>query len=261
VDIGIQQIPIEPGKLLTEIVISGRQKTKHRFSEFQTMSIRIAVLDDEPDILHLVELNLKKASFLVDCHQDPHGFFGSLRNHRPDLIILDLMLPGTDGFDICRQLKNDPGSRSIPIIMLTARVRESDKVTGLDLGADDYITKPFSPRELVARVKAVLRRSGHESEKTITVGGILVIDFEKFEVQAGDATVQLTPSEFKILRLLASNIGKVFSREKILDRLWGNDKAVFDRTVDVHIKNLRDKLGSAGRLIVNVRGAGYAMKV
>ena len=224
------------------------------------MSIHITVLDDEPDILRLVELHLKKAAFLVACYLDSHTFMNSLRNRRPDLIILDLMLPDADGFDLCRVLKQDSRYRSIPIIMLTARGRETDKVTGLDLGADDYITKPFSPRELMARVKAVLRRSGHDSGRPITIGGDLTIDPERFEVRIGDDAVPLTPAEFKILHLLASNMGKVFSREKILDHLWGNEKAVIDRTVDVHIKNLRDKLGESGRFIANIRGVGYKLE-
>ncbi|MFY9399616.1 MAG: response regulator transcription factor [Desulfomonilia bacterium] len=224
------------------------------------MSIRIAVLDDEPDILRLVELHLKKANFLVDCYEHPRGFLDSLESTRPDLIILDLMLPGADGLEICAALKRDARHRSIPIIMLTAKGRESDKVAGLDLGADDYVTKPFSPRELVARIKAVLRRSGREPVSLLELGDLLTIDPDRFEVKVRGEYTALTAVEFRILHLLAANQGRVFSREKILDHLWGNEKAVLDRTVDVHIKNLRDKLGEAGRLITNIRGVGYKLK-
>lgn len=224
------------------------------------MSIRIAVLDDEPDILSLVELHLKKACFLVDCYPDSRSFLDSLRGRRPDLIILDLMLPDADGFALCRALKDDARYRSIPVIMLTAKGREADKVAGLDLGADDYVTKPFSPRELVARVRAALRRGGIEQGKALAVGDVLTVDPGRFEVKAGGKAVVLTPAEFRILHLLASSPGHVFTREQILDHLWGNEKAVIDRTVDVHIKNLRDKLGGAGRLVRNVRGVGYKLE-
>jgi two-component system phosphate regulon response regulator PhoB/two-component system alkaline phosphatase synthesis response regulator PhoP len=224
------------------------------------MSIRIAVLDDEPDILRLVELHLKKADFLVDCYEHPRELLDSLTSRNPDLIILDLMLPGADGLEICSALKRDARHRSIPVIMLTAKGRESDKITGLDLGADDYVTKPFSPRELVSRVKAVLRRSGRESASLVALGDLLTIDPDRFEVRVRGEHVPLTAVEFRILHLLASNEGRVFSREKILDHLWGNEKAVLDRTVDVHIKNLRDKLGQAGRLITNIRGVGYKLQ-
>ncbi len=224
------------------------------------MSIRIAVLDDEPDILRLVELHLKKADFLVDCYEHPRELLDSLTSRNHDLIILDLMLPGADGLEICAALKRDARHRSIPVIMLTAKGRESDKITGLDLGADDYVTKPFSPRELVSRVKAVLRRSGRESASLVALGDLLTIDPDRFEVRVRGEHVPLTAVEFRILHLLASNEGRVFSREKILDHLWGNEKAVLDRTVDVHIKNLRDKLGEAGRLITNIRGVGYKLQ-
>jgi len=170
------------------------------------------------------------------------------------------MLPDLDGFDVCRMMKSDPKYSSIPIIMLTAKGQEIDKVEGLELGADDYVTKPFSPKELLARVKAVLRRTAQDQPATITLGDRLSIDQEKFEVRVQGEPVTLTAVEFKILLLLATNRGKVFSRDRILDHLWGNEKAVLDRTVDVHMKNLRDKLGQAGDLIKNVRGIGYKLQ-
>lgn len=224
------------------------------------MALRIAVIDDEPDILHLVDIHLKKAGFHTVLFQDAGTFLKSLDMHVPDLIILDLMLPDMDGFEVCRRLKQESDHAALPIIMLTAKGQEADKVQGLELGADDYLTKPFSPRELVARVKAVLRRSGQGTSAIITIKGVLTIDPERFEVTVQEQPVALTAVEFKILHLLASHKGKVFSREKILDHLWGNEKAVIDRTVDVHIKNLRDKLGEAAVVVQNVRGVGYKVE-
>jgi len=224
------------------------------------MAPRIAVIDDEPDILHLVDIHLKKAGFHTALYQDAGTFLRSLDMHQPDLIILDLMLPDMDGFEVCRRLKQESAYAKLPVIMLTAKGQEADKVQGLEIGADDYLTKPFSPRELVARVKAVLRRSGQGACEIITIKGVLTIDPERFEVMVHEMPVALTAVEFKILHLLASHKGKVFSREKILDHLWGNEKAVIDRTIDVHIKNLRDKLGEAAGVVQNVRGVGYKVE-
>jgi len=225
------------------------------------MPLLVAVVDDEPDILHLVSIHLKKAGFDVVDFINAFSFRKFISGVRkPDLILLDLMLPDADGMEICKGLKIDEELKNIPVIMLTARTMESDKVAGLDTGADDYITKPFSPREMVARVKAVLRRTGTLTAPVIKIGGILSIDQERFEVKVDGENVLLTAVEFKILTLLASNKGKVFSRDRILDYLWGNEKAVIDRTVDVHIKNLREKLGNAAGLIQNVRGVGYRVQ-
>ncbi len=219
----------------------------------------IAVIDDEPDILHLVRLHLEKASFRVQGFSNAGSFMVSLESKTPDLIILDLMLPDTDGCEVCRRLRQNTAFASIPIIMLTAKTQEHDKIAGLNLGADDYVTKPFSPRELVARVRAVLRRTARGSDAVLAIDDLLTIDPERFEIKVSGKPVTTTPVEFKILHLLASGRGKVFTREKILDHLWGNEKAVLDRTVDVHIKNLRDKLGQAGLLIRNIRGVGYKL--
>jgi two-component system phosphate regulon response regulator PhoB/two-component system alkaline phosphatase synthesis response regulator PhoP len=225
------------------------------------MAFLIAAVDDEPDILHLVSLHLKKAGFEVAGFQDAFGFRKFLAGSRkPDLILLDLMLPDADGMDICKGLKSDDDTRDIPVIMLTAKSMETDKVTGLDTGADDYITKPFSPREMVARVKAVLRRTAGLSQGIIKIGDLIEIDHERFRVTVKGEAVTVTAVEFKILAFLAANKGKVFSRERILDHLWGNEKAVIDRTVDVHIKNLREKLGEGASLIQNVRGVGYRVE-
>jgi DNA-binding response OmpR family regulator len=159
--------------------------------------------------------------------------------------------------EICRYLRREDRCASVAVIVLTARGEETDRVLGLELGADDYVVKPFSPRELMARVKAVLRRRAtHEASVRINIEGVS-IDPDKYEVKVRGKTVSLTPTEFKILNLLASRRGRVFTRDQILDHLWGTEKAVIDRTVDVHIKNLREKLGPASRLIRNVRGVGY----
>jgi len=221
----------------------------------------IAIVDDEPDIVELVSINLKKASFKVKEFFDAESFLGSLNTEVPDLVVLDLMLPDMDGFEVCKALRHKEKCTNVPIIMLTARVEETDKVLGLELGADDYVTKPFSPRELVARVKAVLRRRSQKADTNrITVGDLLTMDLEKYQVEVDGVKTDLTSTEFKILQLLAAKKGRVFSRDQILQHLWGDDKMVLDRTVDVHIKHLREKLGKAGNLIKNIRGVGYKIE-
>lgn len=228
--------------------------------EKDSMSRFIAVVDDEPDIIELVSIHLRKAGYPVKGFPDGNSLLRSLTTALPELIILDLMLPGLDGFEICRILRHEEHYAGIPIIMLTAKGREIDKVEGLEVGADDYMTKPFSPRELIARVRAVLRRTAQADSAVLAIGDAVTIDPERFDVQVNGEHVTLTPVEFKILHLLARNPGKVFTRDRILDHLWGNEKAVLDRTVDVHIKNLRDKLGKAGDVIKNVRGVGYKLE-
>jgi two-component system phosphate regulon response regulator PhoB/two-component system alkaline phosphatase synthesis response regulator PhoP len=225
------------------------------------MNELIAIVDDEPDILELVSLHLKKTGFTARGFLDAESFTAFLQDNTPDLIILDLMLPDTDGLDICKDLKKKDASSSIPIIMLTAKGEETDKILGLELGADDYVTKPFSPKELVARVKAVLRRQSREEEtKRIELPDKVVLDLEKYEVTAAGKKIDLTTTEFRILQLLASKKGFVYTRDNILDFLWGEEKAVIDRTVDVHIRHLREKLGNAARCIKNVRGVGYKLE-
>ncbi len=221
----------------------------------------IAIIDDEPDILELVSLHLRRAGFRVEGFEDAENFQRFLGSERPDLIILDLMLPDADGLEICKELKNQAEYSSIPIIMLTAKGEETDKILGLELGADDYVTKPFSPRELVARVKAVLRRQQKGEElPRIEIGGLLTILPEKHELYVAGNKVELTSTEFRILQLLSSKKGWVFTRDQILNHLWGEEKAVVDRTVDVHIKHLREKLGKASGLIKNIRGVGYKLE-
>lgn len=225
------------------------------------MSKLVAILDDEPDIIELVSVHLKKAGFRTRGFLDARSFLQSLNTETPELVVLDLMLPDSDGFDVCKHLKTSRAFSSIPIIMLTAKTDETDKVLGLELGADDYVTKPFSPRELVARVKAVLRRQGEkEMTEKLVIGGILSIDQERFEVDLEGDRIDLTPTEFRILQFLAGKKGWIHSREQILDYLWGRDKTVIDRTIDVHIRHLREKLGKACKFIKNVRGIGYKLE-
>ncbi|MBN1223013.1 MAG: response regulator [Candidatus Aminicenantes bacterium] len=226
-----------------------------------TLKKLVVVIDDEPDIVELVSIHLKRAGFQVEGFFDGDTFLDFLARQIPDLVILDLMLPDADGFEICKYMKKKDEYAPIPIIMLTAKGEETDRVLGLELGADDYVTKPFSVKELVARVKAVMRRQMEaDSSGIISVGRILTIDSAKHEVLLEGKSIKLTSTEFRILQLLASKKGWVFSRDLILDHLWGQEKAVVDRTVDVHIKHLRGKLGPASRFIKNIRGVGYKIE-
>jgi len=219
----------------------------------------VYVLDDEQDILELVGLHLRKSGFTARCFDNAADFWKALEQEAPALVVLDLMLPRTDGMDICRELRRNAAYAGLAILMLTARDEEMDKVLGLELGADDYMTKPFSPRELVARVKAILRRGGGGKEQgaSLSVGSLLRLDLNTYEAWVQGEKTDLTSTEFRLLRMLIERRGWVFSREQILDYLWGKDKIVIDRTVDVHIKNLRMKLGAAGEYIKNIRGVGY----
>jgi DNA-binding response OmpR family regulator len=224
------------------------------------MNELIAIVEDEDDIRALVSAGLARERFRVREYADGGGFLASLRTEKPDLVVLDVMLPDTDGFAICRGMRADRALASIPVIMLTARAEEADRVLGLELGADDYVVKPFSPKELAARVKAVLRRASPEVGRSrLEAAEGLLIDMDTHEAFVQGRKLELTQAEFRLLHLLASRIGWVFSREKILDHLWGDEKNVTDRSVDVHVKHLRDKLGPAGTLIVNVRGVGYKL--
>jgi DNA-binding response OmpR family regulator len=224
----------------------------------------VFVVDDEPDILALMAINLEKAGFMVERFSSAQPMLALLPEKQPDLIVLDLMLPDIDGIEVCKSLRNNERYAGISIVMVTAKTDETDVVLGLELGADDYICKPFSPRELAARVKAVLRRgklTAESSNAKIEFGDLLVIQPERFEVTIEGKRINLTSTEFMILKMLAEKPGWVFSREKILDFLWGDEKDVFDRTVDVHIKNLRDKMGEAGKMIRNIRGVGYKLEL
>ena len=225
--------------------------------------LRILVVDDEQDILHLVNYNLKKEGYLVEEAHTGDDALRMVRERPYQLVLLDLMLPGLSGMEVCRILKKDPETAGVPIIMLTARTEEMDKVMGLETGADDYITKPFSVRELVARVKSVLRRvegatAGH---KVLHACGIEV-DLERHRVKAGGKVVELSATEFRLLRFLMERKGRVFSRDQILDAVWKGESFVESRTVDVHIRRLRAELekAGAGDCISTVRGVGYSFK-
>ena len=223
---------------------------------------KILVVDDEEDILELVRYNLARDGYRVVCAASGEQALSRAKSEPFDLILLDLMLPGIDGLEVAKRLKSKPETRHIPIIMLTAKGEEADIVTGLELGADDYVTKPFSPRILVARVKAVLRRKVQEEVDDSSIIQIyeLEIDPGKRKVLARGLHVELTFTEFQILYLLARRPGWVFTRFKIVDLIRGDDYPVTDRSVDVQIVGLRKKLGPCGKYIETVRGVGYRFK-
>jgi two-component system alkaline phosphatase synthesis response regulator PhoP len=225
---------------------------------FQT----ILVVDDEPHIVEVVRDYLKQAGYRVVTAGDGQTALTLARHERPDLVVLDLMLPGgLDGLDVCRSLRQDPGQADVPIIMLTARVEETDKLIGLEIGADDYVTKPFSPRELVARVRAVLRRArGHGPPPGIVHVGELTVDLTKRSVTVGEQPVSLTPTEFDLLSVMARNPGRPFTRAQLMDLVYDVAYAGYDRAIDSHIKNLRRKIEPdprQPRYILTVYGVGY----
>ncbi|MCK9418372.1 MAG: response regulator [Nitrospirae bacterium] len=222
---------------------------------------KILIVDDEPDIVELISYNLKKEGFHISTALDGEEALKKVRAGHLDLIILDLMLPGIHGMELCRILRNNPKTAHVPIIMLTASGEESDKVRGLETGADDYMTKPFSPRELIARVKAVLRRSRERTteDKTIQLGD-LTIDLETFSVSKGGAPLNLSATEFKLLLYLVQRRGRVFSRDQLLDAVWKEEAFVESRTIDVHIRRLRTRIEddpSNPRYLKTRRGVGY----
>lgn len=221
----------------------------------------ILVVEDEKDIADLVEYHLRQSGFkVIQADSGPSGL-EQARRLRPALIVLDLMLPGMDGRDVCRSLKSDPATRNIPVVMLTAKAEEVDRIVGFELGADDYVTKPFSPRELVLRVKAILRRRTEveAGEKVIQVEG-LSIDVDRHVVSLKGKPIPLTSTEFKLLYELASHRGRVKTRQYLLDRVWGYTYEGYARTVDTHIRRLREKLGPAGDWIETIRGVGYRFR-
>ncbi|MBX3731912.1 MAG: response regulator transcription factor [Verrucomicrobiae bacterium] len=219
---------------------------------------KILVVDDEPDALELVSFNLKAAGYEVVTADDGGDALKKARQHVPDLLLLDLMLPEVDGLEVCKMLRRDPATAGIPIIMLTAKAAEIDRVLGLELGADDYVTKPFSPRELVLRVKNLLRRRnvGDEKPDQFSVGD-LFIDVPRHLVTVARRRIDLTATEFKLLTVLALRRGRVQSREQLLRDVWEYDNIIDTRTVDTHMRRLREKLGAACRYLDTVRGVGY----
>jgi len=224
---------------------------------------RILVIEDEADILEIVEHNLKREGYRIITAADGREGLEAARRGSPDVVLLDLMLPGMDGIEVCRRLKEDDLTRDIPVIMLTAKGEESDVVLGLGVGADDYVAKPFSPRELVARVKAVLRRGparrqGDRPERFVHGG--LVVDSTRHSVSVDGERREFTATEFRLLDVLGSHPGRVFSRDELLNRVIKGDAIVVDRNIDVHIRSVRKKLGPYRDLIETVRGVGYRFK-
>lgn len=224
---------------------------------------RILVVDDEHDILELIRFNLEREGFEVYTVDTGEAALAQATRIRPDVVVLDLMLPGLDGVQVCRRLKENAETRAIPVIMLTAKAEDSDVVTGLESGADDYVTKPFSPKVLIARMRAILRRQAPPEEEpegdVLSIHGIR-IDISRHEVWIGERQIQLSATEFAILVFLAKNPGWVFSRNKIIDTVKGKDYPVTERSVDVQILGLRKKLGDQGRLVQTVRGVGYRLQ-
>ncbi|MCA8977057.1 MAG: response regulator transcription factor [Planctomycetes bacterium] len=247
---------------------SSRRALGYRPSRFPTLPAsrsapvkqKILIIEDEPDILEVMQYNLQRDGYkVIACRNGEQGL-SRIRTDAPNLVVLDLMLPGMDGVEVCRQVKSDAVTRGIPIIMVTAKSEESDVVLGLGLGADDYITKPFSPRELLARIDVVLRRGPLRDEvgaKDRVVRGSLQVDLIRHEARIGDRLLTLTPTEMRLLHFLASHPGRVFPRGHLLSRVIGEDAVVTDRNIDVHVRALRQKLGEQQTLIETVRGVGY----
>jgi DNA-binding response OmpR family regulator len=223
----------------------------------------IFVIEDEPDILEVIEYNLKREGFGVTTSRDGREGLTMIRAMPPSVLILDLMLPGLDGIEICRQLKADPATLHVPVLIVSAKGEESDVVLGLGAGADDYITKPFSPRELMARVKAVLRRGslrdeGKENER-VSLDGVL-IDAGRHRVRVDGQDIAFTATEFRLLHYMATHAGRVFTRDQLLTRILGEDAIVIDRNIDVHVRAVRKKLGPHRDLIETLRGVGYRFR-
>src|SRR5947209_7098787 len=225
-------------------------------------SERVLVVDDEPDIVALVAYHLAKSGYRVSTAANGYDALGLARQERPALVVLDLMLPGLSGFDVMEQLRGDDGTREVAILMLTARKDEPDRIRGLSLGADDYLTKPFSPQELVLRVGAVLRRLAAPAVAAggLVTAGPITIDRSAHRVTVDAAEVELTATEFKLLRTLIEREGRVQSRAQLLETVWQAHPDIQTRTVDMHVQRLRQKLGKAGDCIETVRGAGYRFR-
>ncbi len=223
---------------------------------------KILVVDDEEDILELVRYNLFKNGYQVTCVSSGELAMQKLKEETPHIILLDLMLPGMDGLDVCRSLRSNPATMNIPIIMITAKGEDADIVTGLELGADDYLTKPFSPRVLLARIRAILRRNKQDEldESSVLKTHDIVVNPARHEVLVKGEQLMLTATEFGILHFLARRPGWVFSREQIISAVKGDDYPVTERSVDVQVVGLRKKLGDSGDLIETVRGVGYRFK-
>ena len=225
------------------------------------MKPKILVVDDEPDALEILGFKLKEAGYVPLFAKDGARAITAARDERPALIVLDLMLPEVDGLEVCKILRRDPATATIPILMLTARAAEMDRVIGLELGADDYVTKPFSPRELVLRIKKLLARvKAAEDPISVLQFGALSIDVPRHAVTVGGTPIELTATEFKLLEILARRRGRVQTRERLLQDVWGYDNPIDSRTVDTHMRRLREKVGVAADYLETIRGVGYRFK-
>ena len=223
--------------------------------------MRILIVEDEPDILNLLAFNLENSGFETIKAVDGYDALEKARKEAPDLVLLDLMLPKLDGFEVCRKIRENPGLKHIPIIMLTAKGEEVDTITGLELGADDYVTKPFSPKELILRIRAILRRvkpTRQEISEWKAKG--LYINFETYEFRIDGEKEELTATEYKLIKELILNQGRPLTREHLLSKVWGYEFDGYARTVDTHIRRLRKKMGACADLLETVRGVGYRMK-
>ncbi len=224
------------------------------------MRQRILVVEDEQDVVDLLARTLAKAGFQTLTRGDGESAIATAREQLPALIVLDLMLPKMSGLEVCRILKSEDNTRHIPIVMLTAKAEEVDRIVGLEFGADDYVTKPFSPREVTLRINAILRRGGMSAGgKTLVVHDI-VIDADRHDVRIGDKAITLTALEYKLLRTLMERRGRLQARDRLLNDVWGYESLIDTRTVDTHVRRLREKLGKRGELIETVRGFGYRFR-
>jgi two-component system phosphate regulon response regulator PhoB len=224
--------------------------------------MKILVVEDDPDILQLLTYTLQSTGYKVISSQDGYEALNAVRLHHPDLLVLDLMLPSLDGFEVCKELKRNSETRNIPIIMLTAKGEEIDRIVGLELGADDYVVKPFSPRELLLRIRAILRRSapGSATESSVWQNEGFRVDLEAHKVTVNGEEVPLTAMEFKLLAELIRHRGKVQTRDQLLDRVWGYQFEGYARTVDTHVRRLRQKVAPYSDWVETVRGVGYRFK-
>jgi len=221
----------------------------------------ILIVEDESDVVDLLTLNLRKSGgFIISTAADGASGLEKARTEKPAFIILDLMLPKMSGLEVCKILKTDPEARHIPIMMLTAKAEEIDRIVGLEFGADDYVTKPFSPREVILRIQAIMRRGEVKSEEEPLTAGLITIDPARHQVSVAGKVVHLTSIEFKLLRTLLQRRGRVQARDRLLNDVWGYESVIDTRTVDTHVRRLREKLGKAGSAIETVRGFGYRFR-
>jgi phosphate regulon transcriptional regulator PhoB len=221
---------------------------------------KILIVEDDEDIAEMITYNLKKEGYRISSVHNGEDALNLLKSDLPDMIILDLMLPKIDGLEVCRNIRRDQNTAGVPVIMLTARCQEADKIAGLELGADDYVTKPFSPGELIARIRAILRRAVKLHADEAISSGELLIDAAKYKVTISGLAVNLTATEFKLLEYMARRPGEVLTRDKILNDVFGYEHSIYDRTVDTHIKTLRKKLDKARDYIETIRGVGYRFR-